>query len=1155
VVKRCLAMASTVLVLAPSVALAQQSKAGVVTTLEGNVSARRVALPNPVPLKFKDDVFLQDTVTTGDKALARMLLGGKAVVTVRERSILTITEVPGRSTLELDSGKFALAVAREKMRPGEEIHIRTPNAIAGVRGTVVITEVSRQGAQTGGAAPAAVTNFYVLRGSITAQPLDPTTRQPLGTPMQVGALQAYAGAGTATPSVKPVPAEQVGQITAGLQPSGPKGGSEAGQEQVKAQAVQTATTLLTALTGGQGGPQTAFAVGPTPPPPAAPPAPGASAPPIVAFEADQTQLDEIKALVDEAKAAISDLLDLLGNVTFNDKAAKSFTEAFSSTSTSPLVQLTNAIVVQTGGVSFVQVLSGGDVSLAGPLIVLKNSSLVIAGKLLEIEGGRLKSTTSSALISLDPSSVTASDAIIAMNGGTLTLAGPLLTDTDGTLTSGGALVRMQNSATLTSTSTDALVQLSGTTVNLPGALAMRSSSMTLAGPLARVSNVTQGGADDGTDDISLFKLDASTITSTGTGALISFSSSDADPDGNFLRLVNGSKINLSGPLFSATGGRLSSGEPDSVRAFFSVLDSSTITGTTTSTLISMSDVTFDADGPLFNVRRSTSTSSPSRVTLAGPLFSAENTTINTTTRGFGSTFGTTGNCCSTFGVEQGAILSSSTSSALINLSGSTVTISDSSSGGSFFLITDTVSGFSSSELVAPSAVALAGPLLAASSTTITPLFSLLQINRSSLTSTTTSDLIRFSSSTVTAGGTDIFGTTTFGRMLTLISAGSPFGTAASPASVSLAGTFLSAIDSTLRATQVIGIFGGASFTSTTTNPLVSLENTSLRLTTATQGSITDHGDLVAVSGLGSSNGQTFATMALRGPLLNVRNGSTLDMTGSLALVFEGGQIREEHPTSPFVSISGGTTHKIASDAGNALFRLFGRAAATASETIDTTPLASSSSVLTLGSDEPLKRSGSGAFLETVNASIEAKAVLVMDDALLSASAPLLNMKNSGLTTAADAINLTGLAKLTAVGPFVKMDGSTLTVSNGHAIRVMGGSFLNVSGDLFSILNGGRLNLTNGAPLFVSGGSVVKISGGFVNFNNSSGQINVTNGVCSGTCATVGGLNFFLQNGASSSNLSVSNAIKNQGSGTLNQGLNNAVIILDGGASKVIISGN
>ena len=116
-IKRTLAGLLVALLAAPSAVVAQDPKAGVVTVVEGNVTKRRVALPDPVPLKFKDDVFLQDTVTTGDQSLARLLLGGKAVVTVRERSVLTITEVPGRSTIDLESGKFALAVAPVGIRP------------------------------------------------------------------------------------------------------------------------------------------------------------------------------------------------------------------------------------------------------------------------------------------------------------------------------------------------------------------------------------------------------------------------------------------------------------------------------------------------------------------------------------------------------------------------------------------------------------------------------------------------------------------------------------------------------------------------------------------------------------------------------------------------------------------------------------------------------------------------------------------------------------------------------------------------------------------------------------------------------------------------------------------------------------------------------
>ena len=112
-----------------SLASAQAAKAGVVTTLEGNVNVTRVTLA-PQPLKFKDAVFVNDRVTTGDQSIARMLLGGNAVVTVRERSTLTITEVPGKTTIDLDAGKIALAVARDRMKAGESIEVRTANAVA-----------------------------------------------------------------------------------------------------------------------------------------------------------------------------------------------------------------------------------------------------------------------------------------------------------------------------------------------------------------------------------------------------------------------------------------------------------------------------------------------------------------------------------------------------------------------------------------------------------------------------------------------------------------------------------------------------------------------------------------------------------------------------------------------------------------------------------------------------------------------------------------------------------------------------------------------------------------------------------------------------------------------------------------------------------------
>ena len=74
----------------PAPAPAQVVKAGIVTTLRGTATVAR-GTADQAPLRFRDDVYVEDRITTGDESLARILLGGKAVVTVRERSQLKIT--------------------------------------------------------------------------------------------------------------------------------------------------------------------------------------------------------------------------------------------------------------------------------------------------------------------------------------------------------------------------------------------------------------------------------------------------------------------------------------------------------------------------------------------------------------------------------------------------------------------------------------------------------------------------------------------------------------------------------------------------------------------------------------------------------------------------------------------------------------------------------------------------------------------------------------------------------------------------------------------------------------------------------------------------------------------------------------------------------
>ena len=134
-------LASTIATLAFVSHAAAQERAGVVTTLEGKVTVVRASAAEPSPLKFRDAVFVRDRIATDKDSFARVLLGGRAVVTIREYSTVTITEVPGVATVDVASGRVAVAVARERMRPGDLVEVRTPNAVAGIRGTVIVAEV------------------------------------------------------------------------------------------------------------------------------------------------------------------------------------------------------------------------------------------------------------------------------------------------------------------------------------------------------------------------------------------------------------------------------------------------------------------------------------------------------------------------------------------------------------------------------------------------------------------------------------------------------------------------------------------------------------------------------------------------------------------------------------------------------------------------------------------------------------------------------------------------------------------------------------------------------------------------------------------------------------------------------------------------------
>ena len=185
---------------------------GVVTTLVGEATVAR-ASARPQHLKMRDDVFPLDRITTGERSMVHVLLGGKALLTVRELSVVTVTEDGSHAIVDLQSGKVGLAVVRERMKPGELIEVQTPHAVAAVRGTVLVVEIvpgqAGDPSDAGGS-----TNVHLLHGK-----LDVSLRSnPGAAPVQLESLQMVTASRHVLGAMRPLSPAAAAAVTTGLKP-------------------------------------------------------------------------------------------------------------------------------------------------------------------------------------------------------------------------------------------------------------------------------------------------------------------------------------------------------------------------------------------------------------------------------------------------------------------------------------------------------------------------------------------------------------------------------------------------------------------------------------------------------------------------------------------------------------------------------------------------------------------------------------------------------------------------------------------------------------------------------------------------------------------------------------------------------------------------
>lgn len=160
----------------PSATTAQSPAIGLISALVGEGVITHAAYTEPAPVRVSDEVFVRDRIETKERSVVRVLFGGRITVTIREQSIVAVTDDPARPRVELEAGKLAFKVHPNGLRPGEVAEIYTPNAVTGIRGSLVIAEVT-------GTPDQPDSNITVLEAS------HPITVAPRGSPTQAVSLR------------------------------------------------------------------------------------------------------------------------------------------------------------------------------------------------------------------------------------------------------------------------------------------------------------------------------------------------------------------------------------------------------------------------------------------------------------------------------------------------------------------------------------------------------------------------------------------------------------------------------------------------------------------------------------------------------------------------------------------------------------------------------------------------------------------------------------------------------------------------------------------------------------------------------------------------------------------------------------------------------
>ena len=136
-----------------AVAAHADEPAGTVASLQGRAESQRTGQPTWTALAVSQSVYVGDRVRTGDASRLKLLMRDDSVITLGARSELVIDAQVvrtdgGTSSLGLAVGALRAIVTERYGTKGSSFEVKTPTAIAGVRGTGFVALVDEDGKRT-----------------------------------------------------------------------------------------------------------------------------------------------------------------------------------------------------------------------------------------------------------------------------------------------------------------------------------------------------------------------------------------------------------------------------------------------------------------------------------------------------------------------------------------------------------------------------------------------------------------------------------------------------------------------------------------------------------------------------------------------------------------------------------------------------------------------------------------------------------------------------------------------------------------------------------------------------------------------------------------------------------------------------------------------